>query len=102
MHTSTHQRMQFLVNWYKPYWDCNQNDTVKILDIGSCGTDVTYRSIFENDSRYHYEGLDMVPGPNVDIVPNNIFSWDEIADASYDLVISGQAFEHIQYPWITI
>jgi len=30
------------------------------------------------------------------------YKWDELEDASVDVVISGQAFEHIEFPWLTI
>ncbi|MEM1725222.1 MAG: methyltransferase domain-containing protein, partial [Thermoplasmata archaeon] len=30
------------------------------------------------------------------------YNWIEIEDSSVDVVISGQAFEHIEYPWLTI
>lgn len=39
----------------------------------------------------------MVDGPNVDLVPKDIYYWEEITDESFDLVISGQVFEHIEY-----
>lgn len=44
----------------------------------------------------------MSEGPNVDIVPKNLYNWDEIKDDSYDVVISGQAFEHIEFFWLTM
>ena len=44
----------------------------------------------------------MSKGPNVDIVPQKIYQWDEVKDQTYDLVISGQALEHIEYPWLTM
>lgn len=98
MHKSTHLRMEYLVKYYEPYF---LKDKVKVLDIGSYDVGGTYRDIFQKEN-YQYEGLDVCEGPNVDIVPNDIYSWDEIPDNTYDLVISGQAFEHIEYPWLTI
>lgn len=43
----------------------------------------------------------MTAGANVDIVPQNPYQWKEIADSSFDAVISGQAFEHIEFFWVT-
>lgn len=31
----------------------------------------------------------------------NPYDWQEIETDSFDLVISGQAFEHIEFFWIT-
>ncbi|MEJ2378342.1 MAG: methyltransferase domain-containing protein [Pseudolabrys sp.] len=73
----------------------------KVLDVGSCDKNGSYKSLF-GDQRYHYTGLDMEAGPNVDIALKNPYDWSLIADESYDLVISGQAFEHIEFFWITM
>lgn len=99
MHKSSYLRMEYLLNWYRPYWD--NKDKIRILDIGSYNQGGTYRDCFLNE-KYSYFGLDMVAGPNVDIVPANIYVWNEIENDSFDVVISGQVFEHIEYPWITI
>jgi len=52
--------------------------------------------------KYHYTGLDMVAGPNVDVVLENPYDWDAIETDSFDIVISGQAFEHIEFFWKTM
>ena len=44
----------------------------------------------------------MASGKNVDVVLRTPYAWREIATDSADVVISGQAFEHIQYFWITM
>ena len=100
MHKSSFLRMEQIVKNYAPLF-AKGKELVKVLDVGSYGVNGTYRSIFSNPV-YRYTGLDMLAGPNVDIVPKNIYQWDEIEDESFDLVISGQAFEHIEYPWLTI
>ncbi len=100
MHISSYKRMKFLLEWYKPYWDRNC-DRVDILDIGSYDQNGTNKTLFD-DKRYFYNGLDMVEGPNVDIVPNDIYKWTELEDNKFDLVVSGQVFEHVEYPWLTI
>lgn len=61
----------------------------------------SYRELFQNE-KYHYIGLDMEPGANVDIVLRNPYDWETIETDSYDIVISGQAFEHIEFFWITM
>ncbi len=99
MHKSSYLRMQYLIHYYEPYFTM-EHDVIKVLDVGSYDVNGTYRDIFS--PKYDYVGLDMCAGPNVDIVPKNIYDWNEINDNEFDLVISGQAFEHIEYPWLTI
>lgn len=41
-------------------------------------------------------------GNNINIVVENPYNWQEIENESYDLVISGQAFEHIEFFWLTL
>ena len=100
MHSTSYKRMEFLLDFYREYQVPCKNKRC-VLDIGSYGMNGTYHDLFSDDE-YTYRGLDMTPGPNVDIVPKNIYEWKEIADESYELVISGQAFEHIEYPWKTM
>lgn len=74
---------------------------LKILDLGSQDVNGTYRSIFDCPS-WTYLGADVCPGKNVDIVLAQHCRWKEIRPASFDVVISGQALEHIAYFWITM
>ena len=74
---------------------------LKILDIGSLDVNGSYYELFNNDN-WSYKGLDLEPGKNVDIVIKDIYNWTEIDSDSIDIVISGQAFEHIEYPWQTM
>ena len=81
----------------------NSNDKLKILDIGSfdMNGDYNYGSIL-NEKKWTYHGLDLKEGNNVDIVVENAYDWKEVNDETYDVVISGQAFEHIEYFWLTL
>jgi SAM-dependent methyltransferase len=74
---------------------------VRVLDVGSYDVNGSYRPLF-NESKYHYTGLDMEEGPNVDIVLENPYDWDAIESNGFDIVISGQAFEHIEFFWKTM
>ena len=49
-----------------------------------------------------YTGLDVAAGPNVDVVLRTPYAWREVASASANVVVSGQALEHIPYLWITM
>lgn len=100
MHLASFKKMQYLVEFYEKYFTESKN-TVTVLDIGSYDMGGSYRDIFPN-RKYNYMGLDMTEGPNVDFVPADIYHWNEIENETFDLVISGQAFEHIEYPWLTM
>jgi hypothetical protein len=75
-------------------------EPLKIVDLGSQDVNGTYRSIFE-EGCWRYVGIDMEPGPNVDMVIRNPYAWREIATNSVDVFISGQTLEHIEYFWLT-
>lgn len=99
MHKSSFQAMEKFKNLY-----LNKEDNLKILDIGaydSSGTNYNYGR-FLREKNWQYNGMDIQKGPNVDIVVSNIYKWDEIEDESYDVVISGQAFEHMEFFWKAI
>ena len=72
-----------------------------VLDVGSYDVNGTFRSFFESEY-FDYIGLDIRSGNNVDIVPKDPYCWEEIADETFDFVVSGSAFEHIEFPWLTI
>ncbi len=74
---------------------------LRIVDVGSLDVNGTYRGIF-TQPLWTYTGLDMTAGANVDTVLRTPYVWREVASSSADVVISGQAFEHIQYFWITM
>jgi SAM-dependent methyltransferase len=71
---------------------------LSILDVGSADVNGSYREIFDLPG-WHYTGLDMAPGKNVDVVPRDPYYWQEIPAAIADVVVSGQAFEHAEFFW---
>ena len=97
MHKSAMLRMEWFVKNYIP-----KDRPVKILDVGSYDVNGSYRRLFEDMSNISYVGLDMSDGPNVDYAPKDPYDWSELDNDCFDYVISGNAFEHIEYPWLTI
>jgi SAM-dependent methyltransferase len=73
----------------------------RVLDVGSYDVNGSYRQFFPS-SRYDYVGLDMAPGPNVDVVPASPYRWKEIGTDTFDVVISGQVLEHAEFFWLTV
>lgn len=88
--------MQWFRNTFAPH-----NQKLKVIDVGSYDVNGSYKQFFPLPD-FEYRGLDMSPGPNVDIVPKNTYNWREIETDAFDIVISGQAFEHIEFFWVTM
>jgi SAM-dependent methyltransferase len=101
MHRSSYDKMAAFRDAYLGHL---ADTPLTILDVGSAVVSDDgdgYRPLFAAPA-WRYVGLDMAPGRNVDLVPDSPYRWPALADASVDVVISGQAFEHIEYPWLTI
>lgn len=77
-------------------------EPLRVLDIGSMSYDThaSHRPLFPSPG-FDYVGMDIAPGPNVDFVPADPYSWAELDSRSFDTVISGQVFEHNPYFWLT-
>ena len=88
------------MGWFVKTWLEPEAKPLNVLDVGSCEVaGGSYRRFFPEPD-YHYTGLDMAPGPNVDIIPRLPYHWPELATESFDVVISGQAFEHMEFFWL--
>lgn len=98
MHQSSIEKM---TQFRDRYLSARANEPLRILDLGSQDVNGSYRPLFSEEA-WHYVGLDMASGKNVDVVLRTPYAWREVASGSADVVISGQAFEHIQYFWITM
>ena len=76
----------------------------KILDVGSAivqesASGIAYKALFPLGF-VEYTGLDIVPGNNIDLVVKDPYKWTEVADGTYDIVLSGSTFEHIEFFWL--
>lgn len=101
MHSSSFAKMRSFFRAYSDRFPRPDGKT-RVLDVGSkayLGHPNHHQVIGENCS---YTGLDLEPGENVDIVASSGFVWPEIKDQSFDVVISGQTFEHNPFFWATM
>lgn len=94
MHLSSYQHMQDLVGRY-----LSREQSLTVVDIGSYDVNGTYRTLFDAQS-WSYQGIDLEAGPGVDTVLDSPYQLPFRSD-SVDLVISGQAFEHVEYFWMS-
>jgi len=83
------------------YKNLKPNQHYDILDVGSYDINGTHKPIFANNPLWNYVGLDVTPGPNVDLVATSDYNFG-IADESYDVVISANTVEHVKdiFSWI--
>ena len=98
MHQSSLDKMKA---FRKKYLESRKEDPLLILDIGSLDVSGSYREYFDIFP-WRYFGVDTVAGNNVDIVLKDHYKWREIKTNSVDVLISGQAFEHIEFFWVTM
>lgn len=63
-------------------------DNCRVLDVGSLDINGNNRHLFTN---YTYTGVDVGPGPNVDVVSSG---HEYQSEELYDIVISSECFEH--------
>ncbi len=94
MHVSSYQHMEDLVSRYLA-----PESALSVVDIGSYDVNGSYRTLFGNP-KWSYTGVDLESGPGVDLVLASPYTLP-LASASVDLVISGQAFEHVEYFWMS-
>lgn len=70
-----------------------------VLDVGSLDICGSYRQLFDG---WNYIGADIGGGNNVDLVLTGPYLWWTFSNECIDVVISGQFFEHIEFPEMTM
>ena len=73
-------------------------DEVVVVDVGSADVNGGYRTVLA-DSRIRYLGVDLAPGPGVDVVARSPYELP-FGDAHADFVLSGQMLEHSEFFWL--
>lgn len=92
MHPEALQAMgNLLERWHGP---------ANVLDVGAYDVNGTYRPLIEGKG-WHYTGLDMAAGPNVDIVTPDPYRFP-LPDDGFDIVLSGSTMEHVGAIWLWI
>ena len=94
MHTSSLEHVRRLVDQYLA-----GRDSLEVIDIGSCDVNGSYKGFFSRPG-WRYTGVDLAAGANVDVVLASPYKLP-FASHSVDVVVSGQAFEHVEYFWLT-
>ncbi len=98
MHASSYRKMQMFVD---SYLADSAHLPLRILDFGSQQVNpvsLTYRTLLDC-APWEYIGLDIAAGHNVSVQVDNAYDWHEVPSDSVDVIVSGQAFEHVEYFW---
>jgi SAM-dependent methyltransferase len=95
MHQSSFVKMNQFV---EKYLDVNKK--LNILDLGAYDVCGTYKALFSKPN-WKYTGCDIEAGPNVDLVMPNQYGIPA-SNNTYDVVVSGQALEHMEFFWQTM
>jgi SAM-dependent methyltransferase len=77
----------------------DKSASLNILDVGSYDVNGSYRKLFDAPN-WNYTGMDVSGGPNVDVVVGDDYNWSVLESERYDVIISGQALEHMNQPWL--
>lgn len=94
MHASSLAHINQLVQRF-----LSDRPTLNVVDIGSYDVNGSYKPFFQRPG-WHYTGIDLAAGPNVDLVLRSPYRLP-LASHSVDVIVSGQAFEHIEFFWLT-
>lgn len=98
MHASSYRKMELFV---ETYLAAAASLPLTILDFGSQQVNpasLTYRTLLDR-APWTYVGLDIAAGHNVTVQVADPYDWREIDSDSVDVVVSGQAFEHVEFFW---
>ena len=98
MHKNSYSKMK----WFKETY-LNDDEMLNILDVSSIDSTrkFNYKTIFKEEN-WKYSLLSNQLNSKADIVVYDIYNWYEIEDNSYDVIISGQLFQHLEYFWLTM
>ena len=94
MHKEALAKMTEILNAHRP------EGKVNLLDVGSYDVNGTYRPLVTKRG-WKYTGIDIAPGPNVDIVTQDPYRFPFGRD-TFDVVISGSTMEHVKAIWLWI
>lgn len=96
MHETAYQEIEAFAGTLDAHRD------LRIADIGAYDVNGCLRPIFQRQPRWQYTGIDLAPGPNVDVVVPSSGPWTSIEPESFDLAVSVSTLEHTLYPWLVV
>lgn len=101
MHKSAAVRREWFFNTYKSYLHSISSGCIRILDVGGKNYNDIWKDVFMS-SNCKKDILDIQESPEVNIVPKDPYHWEEIPDETYDLVVSLNTLQHVDFFWLTV
>ncbi|NWH09522.1 MAG: class I SAM-dependent methyltransferase [Alphaproteobacteria bacterium] len=98
MHASSYENMQLAYRRFLAGTELEERGGL-VLDVGGSDVNGSYRALFKA-GRFKYMAADLEAGPGVDIVLEDPYVIP-MRDGMADIIVSGQAFEHIEFFWRT-
>ncbi len=90
MHSSSMENMRRCIDWYLPA------GARKVVDLGAMNVNGSYGELLSSSA--DYVGVDLEPGPGVDVVLTDVYALP-FEDDSVDAVLTGQMLEHCGQFW---
>ncbi len=97
MHASSLENMQRCFQKYVKNWNWKSRKNISVIDIGGMNINGSYADIFSGPE-FTYKAADIVPSEYVDIVLKDPYHLP-FEDGRHEIIISGQAFEHVEFFW---
>ena len=94
MHKGNGIVMKKLIN--RELFPTRLEDPLTVVDVGSYDVNGTLKPFMP--PKWKYIGLDIVPGPNVDRVIEDLYTFP-VEDESIDLVVSSDCFLYVRNPF---
>jgi SAM-dependent methyltransferase len=98
VHPSSIENMAICYNEYLVDSFLVGRERIDVLDVGGADVNGSYRQIFA-DPRIRFVAADLDAAPGVDIVLADPYHVP-VDDGAFDVVISGQTFEHCEFFWL--
>jgi predicted SAM-dependent methyltransferase len=96
MHATSLENMEYFVTkWISTL--TMQSTKLRVLDVGGADYNGSYRSLF-SENLFNFTACDLTDFGNVDVVMTSEYELP-FNDEEFDLVISGQTFEHCPKFW---
>lgn len=83
-------------------WNTFRNGPLDVLEIGSRRRAATTQVLDFRSSARSYVGIDILDGPNVDVVGDAHELSQLVPDRQFDLIYSQYVFEHLAMPWVVV
>lgn len=97
MHASSMENMQKAYERYVKTAAWDNRNVIDVIDVGGANVNGSYADVFSTNV-FHYRAVDIQESDGVDVVLDDPYRLP-FENESIDVLISGQAFEHVEFFW---